>query len=105
MTRLRTKAACLDSAISDLHYKLGRAVEDAPGSLRIHEQTMDTSKRHFDGLALDVLPRPTPSLDALIEEERKQNPAFDRECQAEWDSVDVPALIAAQRERRKGRKS
>ena len=88
---------------SDLHHRLGKLVEDRPGeAFRYHGngKPLSTDKRHFDGLELDVTVRPTPIIDALLDERVASDPGFLDRCQAEWDAIDVDALLKAQRERR-----
>lgn len=82
-----TIAACDASALADLHYRLGRMVEDVPGKVFIHDRATDTNKRHFEGLHISCQVTSTDRLTDFANEARERmGEERWQELQKEWDA-------------------
>jgi hypothetical protein len=78
-------------SVSELHHRLGRALEDRPGVLLTRDKTFDTNKRCFDGLSLDcrVDTECGDRLQAFAAEAREEmGETRWQQLQAEWEQSD-----------------
>ena len=69
---------------SDLHYRLGKAVEDVPGKLLRRDgsgKSHDTDVRHFEGLGVIENIAQTPIIDAMA------TPELCDEADRQWNAI------------------
>jgi hypothetical protein len=71
-------------SLSDLHYRIGKAVEDRPGILHIHERTSDTNTRALEGMAISALPTMGRLQDIADQAREEMGEERWQELQAEW---------------------
>tara|TARA_Y100001951_G_C11108851_1_gene166314 strand:- start:84 stop:422 length:339 start_codon:yes stop_codon:yes gene_type:complete len=65
-------------SISDLHYDLGKALESKPGEVVCFNRSMDSNKRHWEGLQVESMVRPV-----LVQVSAKQKAEADRQ----WSEI------------------
>ncbi|MXO67758.1 hypothetical protein GRI72_02785 [Altererythrobacter marinus] len=71
-------------SLSDLHYRIGKAVEDRPGVLNAPDGTSNTNVRHFERMEVSTLPTMGRLQDIADQAREEMGEARWQELQAEW---------------------